>query len=347
MNVSNGVDVKVGGLNEAVPLREVHVAEVVRRPEAALNAAGGGDMPKRDRQRVRILVDGERRANIAEFIQNKVEPHLLNAGIYRYGGVLARVKIVSRGEKLKGLKNVDVLGPVVETVDLASLSADITRVIEFTRIVQVQRRPEEVPDAPQPFVIKSILAAPDWPTTPILEGITSSPFIRPDGTVCDKGGYDPETGWYLEYCGSPLNVPDVPTESQVREAVEVLLRLTDQFEWEVAELDCDLRVKPGQAGFIAYLLTLVARPAIDGPVPAFVFNATAMGAGKTLLSKTANIIASGAEPSMTDAAQGDRTGEELRKMLISFGASGSQSILLDNWPSGTKVGGRVLPTSRI
>jgi hypothetical protein len=271
-------------------------------------------------------------------IMEKVEPHLAGAGIYRRGGKLVRVR---RTRNNKGLiKKASVSGPVIDVYDKpAKLGLDLTRFVQFKELRGKPPKPVSMP--PNSHDMNHLLNFSDWPTTPILEGITSGPFLRSNGTVCDRSGYDTESGWYLDYAGDGLNIPDSPTPDDVRKSVDMLLDLVSQFEWTVPDGHTG-PVTPSQAGWLGYLLTLLARPAIDGPVPAFVFNATSKGSGKTTLAEVANAIAYGFRPSVTEMPQGKNADDEIRKMMFAFALAGAQSVLIDNWTSGGRVGGTTL-----
>ena len=275
-------------------------------------------------------------------IMEKVEPHLAKAGIYRRGGKLVRVRLTIDNRQLKRMtKKVRLEGPRIDPYDKpAKLGLDLTRYVVFAQWTKGKAK-KLVPVSADSIDMAHLLNFSDWPTTPILEGITSGPFLRSNGTICDQNGYDAESGWYLDYSGEPLNVPDNPTPEEVRNSVDTLLDLVSQFEWTVPEGHKG-SVTPSQAGWLGYLLTLLARPAIDGPVPAFVFNATTKGSGKTMLSVVANTIHNGFKPSLTEMPQGKGGDEEVRKMMFSFAVAGSQSVLIDNWPSGGRVGGTTL-----
>jgi hypothetical protein len=78
---------------------------------------------------------------------------------------------------------------------------------------------------------------------------------------------------------------------------------------------------------LAALLTLVARPAIRGPVPMFVFSATVAGTGKGLLAHAIALIALGRDPDVQTCSEQD---EEQRKMLTSIALEGQPLVVLDN-----------------
>ena len=103
-----------------------------------------------------------------------------------------------------------------------------------------------------------------------------------------------------------------------------------QFEWGNESQQC---------GWLAYLLTLIARPGVEGNVPAFVFSASTPGAGKSLLTNVANIIAYGRKASGYVAPMHPNdAGAEWKKALFAFALTGSPSLVVSNYPSGKPVG---------
>ncbi len=83
-----------------------------------------------------------------------------------------------------------------------------------------------------------------------------------------------------------------------------------------------------KSAWLAAVLSVVARPAIDGPVPLFLIDANAPGAGKSLLAKITGIIVIGADeiPAMANP----RNEDESRKRILAIARAGDQIILIDN-----------------
>lgn len=82
-----------------------------------------------------------------------------------------------------------------------------------------------------------------------------------------------------------------------------------------------------RANAIAAMLTPVCRPAIKGPTPLALFDATTQGTGKTLLSEVVSLIVSGREGALFSAP---REPEEWRKQLTSVLREGSSIVIIDN-----------------
>jgi hypothetical protein len=149
-------------------------------------------------------------------------------------------------------------------------------------------------------------------------GILEAPSLRPDGTVIDEPGYDAATGFvYIPNTEFHMIHPN-PTASAGRAS---LAALTDIFADFPHDNDADRSVA------VAALLTIVARPAIDGPTPAFLFDANAPGSGKSL--QASSIVAAA-----TGRAGGNQNypedPNELDKVLASVAIDGSAVLNFDN-----------------
>jgi putative DNA primase/helicase len=269
--------------------------------------------------------------NDPSMIFEQVIPHLANAGVYYRDGSLCRI-IQGDSVNIRGVSKLSVSGPMIDTHDADSILPVLCKAIDFQAEYWRGDVLDIKPITPRIEFIKWFLRLRKWQGTPFLAGVTSGPFLRHDGTVCTTPGYDAASGWYLDYDGEPIEVPDHPTKDQAKNACRELLALVDDFEWKSEAQSC---------GFLAHLMTLAARPGIEGPVPAFVFTASTLGAGKTLLANVANIITLGHAASIYSPPQARHesdSAEEWKKMLFAHAATGNPSLVVDNYPSGKPVG---------
>lgn len=268
-------------------------------------------------------------SDVAAVIRSNIEPHLMSAGAYVRDGGLVRI-VPAAGTTKAGLT---LSGLTVDDHDADSLTSAVSDAIDFAVRKETRNGPLVTPCKPPADLMRMTLRFGNWPSTPYLAGVTTGPFMRPDGTPCTDAGYDAHTGWFLDYHGEPIDVPANPTLADATLAANILFDLVEQFEWS----------SDGQkAGWLAYLLTLVARPGINGNVPAFVFTSSTMGGGKTLLTEIANIIAYGILPSGYQAPSGESATTEWKKMLFSFALTGNPSLVVSNIESGSCVGNSVL-----
>lgn len=171
---------------------------------------------------------------------------------------------------------------------------------------------------PPQAIVAQFLAAGEWPGIRRLVGVSESPFMRPDGTICQSPGYDAATGYIYAPSADYPRVDDEPTQAQAAEALALLVDVFRDFP----HVTPAARIVP-----VAALLTLLARPAIAGSIPAFVLEASTRGSGKTLQAHIVSLIALGRFASPATFPDED---EELEKILAGYALTGARLILLDN-----------------
>jgi hypothetical protein len=180
---------------------------------------------------------------------------------------------------------------------------------------------ERIECAPPLDVVRDILALSpaEWKFPP-LEALIETPFLRLDGTVCTRPGYDQGTG--LFYAPAPgLRLPEIP-EAPMIDDVDVMLDLIDSAIGDFPFVDA-----ASKANAIASMLTPVVRPAIDSPTPLALYDAPQAGTGKTLLAEVVATIATG-RAAETFSAPTDP--EEWRKKITTALASGTGVVVIDN-----------------
>jgi hypothetical protein len=177
-------------------------------------------------------------------------------------------------------------------------------------------------NCPPPMdVVKDLLALPplEW-GFPALQGIIEAPALREDGTIITVPGYDEQS--HLFYAPDDgLHIPEIPehpTSDHVDVAVDMISEVIADFPF----VD-----EASRANAIASMLTPVCRPAIKGPTPLALYDATTQGTGKTLLSEVVSLITSGREGALFSAP---RDAEEWRKQLTSVLREGSTVVVIDN-----------------
>jgi len=162
----------------------------------------------------------------------------------------------------------------------------------------------------------TVVARGEWAGIRPLDAIVSYPVMRRDGTLLLTSGYDAQTRTLAEI-SIKVDVPDAPTRKDARRALQDLESLVQDFPF----------VGAGRAAWLAALLTVVARPAIDGPTPMLLVDATERGSGKTLLSDVISMITTG-EPAPRRTAP--ETAEEWRKVIFAMLLAGDPICLIDN-----------------
>ncbi|HTR19795.1 MAG TPA: hypothetical protein VMH88_02985 [Gemmatimonadales bacterium] len=234
-----------------------------------------------------------------------------NNGLYVRGRLLVQVARSESAERLPWLRRPEG-GPVIVPVETDALLDGLDRVACWLR----PRRGELVPARPPAWVARQVMARLNWPF-PLLAGVVETPTLRPDGTVLETAGYDASTG--LLYLPNAEYEPVLAlSRAEVADCVQDLLDPVCDFPF-VGDSD--------RGAYVAAVLSLVARYAIPGPVPAFPIVAPVPGAGKGLLARLIALIGTGREPAIM-TMPGDEI--EFRKRLLVLAIAGTAVVLLDN-----------------
>jgi putative DNA primase/helicase len=225
------------------------------------------------------------------------------------------------------LPAVNVLGvadetPVIREMTAPALLTHIARRVDCRKWLKNEdgERGGEWRIAPAPHrtAVEPLLAQGHWRSIKPLRAIVEAPTLRPDGTVLQVPGYDEASGLLYTPGATFPAVPDAPTQDEAKAAL-----------WELANVFCDFPHLSAahRAVPIAALLTILARPAIDGPCPAFIFDATVRGSGKTLQGDVVHAIASGRRPPHSSLNEQE---EEREKVIAGVALKGAPVIFIDN-----------------
>lgn len=176
---------------------------------------------------------------------------------------------------------------------------------------------------------------------PVLNGITTAPLLRDDGSIVTVEGYDPSSGMWCERLPDLSGlVPGLPTRGDAASALRVIRESFKTFCFADAEVinddalgvpvvDIGKRLGRDESASIAALLTAVCRPSLD-LAPGTLVRAASIsgsGSGKGLLARCISLIAFGNEP---HAVTSGATAEELEKRIAAELIGGSPTLFLDN-----------------
>ncbi len=167
-------------------------------------------------------------------------------------------------------------------------------------------------------VAKRILAMRGhWPLAE-LSSLATLPIMRKDGSILSDPGYDPVTNILLlnDDCEQWPTVPEKPTEDQIRQALELLLKPFKLFPF---------RGPVARGVLLAAILTICLRAVLD-TAPGFFIRACTFGSGKTLIALCLEALL-GAYGSIM--AWPDQQAEQ-RKSMVAALLAGPQIIILDN-----------------
>jgi hypothetical protein len=164
--------------------------------------------------------------------------------------------------------------------------------------------------------------------------VTEIPLIRPDGSLLDEPGYDPDLRlYYVPPAGFRLApVPTRPSDSDVTCALKLIWEIIGEFPYveDGPELDLDgklQRVSASRANALAALLTPVVRLLIHGCVPLALIDKPAAGTGASLFVQVLALITTGRSVGFLAAPDKD---EEWRKSITATLKDGAMLVIIDN-----------------
>jgi hypothetical protein len=209
--------------------------------------------------------------------------------------------------------------PRISPLPPACLRDILTRVVQFKKRVEAKEGLQERPAHPPEWCVAGVEGRGHWPDLRPLEGVVETPTLRPDGSLLETKGWDEQTWLLYEPQGTYAAVPPAPDRALALAALEDLMALVRDFPFlEPAD----------KTVWLAALLTALARAAVAGPCPLFLFDANTQGTGKSLLADLIALIATGREMSRT--VYPADSGEEVRKVITSVALAGDRLMCFDN-----------------
>jgi len=163
-------------------------------------------------------------------------------------------------------------------------------------------------------------AQPPYLPLPALVGLVEIPIIRPDGSICDQPGYDPQTRlYYAPPPGSePCRIPSNPTSRDVDEALDLIWDTFGEFPY-ASQAD--------RANTLGLLMTPLIRPIILHSIPISLLDAPQRGVGKSMLVVLLCLIATGRLAPLMPVPSSE---EEWEKRVTTVLMEGQTLVCLDN-----------------
>lgn len=267
--------------------------------------------PPDSRPEIPIGVDIERMTN------DSIRAIAADERVYQRAGMLSQVVTVPQGppKVVKGVKRAPG-SHVIIPLESGSLRERMSSAARWTKLSA--RRGEWVGSLPPEVVVSATLARHEWAGVRTLVSVATSPQLRPDGTILQQAGYDALTGILYWPVDLFPGVHEAPSLIDARGALEALREVCCDFPFARPE---------HESAWLAGLLTMLARPAIDGPVPLLAVDATTRGTGKSRLVDAAVRLALGHDVARTSLPDDD---DEMRKRITSLMLEGDPAICLDN-----------------
>lgn len=266
--------------------------------------------------------------------------------LYHRGGALVRVVRSSESE-----------GPSILPHGVASLRARLSRFCWFQK--WDRDAADWLPCLPSDPVTKAIHESPEtWTRIRPLAGVPEYPVLLASGDVLLTPGYEPTSELLFQPRIDFGAIPAEPTPDQSAEALRYLWVETSHdfpfrgmgyatpdprdpdgvFRYTAA------RDRPDAWGVVAAIMSLLGRPAIDGDMPAIVFDATTPGSGKGLQADLVSTIVFGRViGKLTYPSTGGLDADHvLEQMLGGEARCGSLLVILDEVKQPMTFGGSAI-----
>lgn len=234
--------------------------------------------------------------------------------VYQRNGSLVRVTRDS-GRPKKGITRPEGM-PKIEAIPQASLQEILSRCDWYP--APTEETTDLTPIHPPKWAVAATASRGSWPGIPYLEGVVNHPILRPDGSIFQTAGYDPETCLILELSREFPPIPDKVSRDDGLRAMDDLLEVV---------VDFPFALPVHRSAWVAATLTPFARNSFDGPSPLNGIDASTSGSGKTLLTDATSEIVCGRDFPRMAASQKD---EEIRKRITSLALEGTSIVLIDN-----------------
>ena len=239
------------------------------------------------------------------------------AKVYHQGGTI--VEVIHRKERKRRGFRASLDGPIVAPLKGSTLSTRLNRAVRFKRLKKDPHGGVDLVAVDSPgWLIANMLDSPALAMQYLreLRAVLTAPTLRADGSILQEPGYDDLSGLLL-LPGDYPTIPEVPSLQDAQDAAELIFDL-------VSEFPCD---DASRAAWLAYLLTLMIRPSIDGNVLMWAFTANQAGSGKGLMVDSANRIAFGAAAAVRAY---DPDPAETRKGITACLMEGLSAVSFDN-----------------
>lgn len=319
------IEIKETARRQSAPrLREWESAIRAAEMKALRERREAEEGPRRERPRIRVTDDEEGVANQVLEIIAANEPNL-----YARNGVLTRV-VVERVQATTFVR--------IEPIPRDALREIISRHVQFFRHKEKSDGDiVTVIEHPPPWCVTALHSRGDWPGVRPILSVADAPVLTPSGVILDSPGYDDATGCLYAPTREFDRAPANPTPEEGAAALAQLADVVSEFLFSTTgpHEDPEENRRMHLAGALALPLTLVARPMIAGPVPAFAIDAPDSSAGKTNLAETLVALATGNKPLVK---QWNLNEEEWAKAHLATLLGGARALLYDNVATGGVFG---------
>lgn len=171
--------------------------------------------------------------------------------------------------------------------------------------------------APPGWAVPESIAMPEHPAYRRIVDTIPTPVLRPDGSVIEHEGWDKSTGLFVRE-PLPRPIPHSPSEDDTLESLDRVTSLYADFPLD----------EYGRAVILAYMLSTVGRAFIPGQIPALILDSNKAQCGKSHLTDTLSMLATGTRVGSTAWHNG--IGDTMLRALHASCASHPGFIVFDN-----------------
>jgi len=296
--VFQGADGQLGFKCQHPSCQNMHWQDFRKHYEPEYNAGppSNGNLPS-------IVVSDRQMPEITEEVMTALEQANHPPRIFVRGGALTRISTDEDGRPIA-----------------ADLKHDHVRHHAGRVATYYTKNGKNYTNCPVPdYVVKDLMSYPSW-QFPALRAIVESPVVRPDGTILDTPGYDPQSRLYYAPTKG-LDLPPVPEVPTTEDSAHALERLVDI----IADFPFDNEASKTNA--LAAILTPLARPMIAGKVPMCLITKPQVGTGASMLAELIALLATGRAAAMTTVPKDE---ESWRKQVTSILVRAQTIAVVDN-----------------
>lgn len=262
----------------------------------------GGNLAPDPKGRPGVTVNADR-GEVIERITGALVERAGGRELFNYGGVITKV----RGSSTQPLPKGDFLRMLTEHVACFSSKEGTGG-----------NPPSYTPAWPDGQTVEAVMSESSAREFPPLHRVVRTPFLRPDGSVCQSEGYDSATATVLVMDGLEVReVTQTPSAEGVSRAVKFLME-----EWLG---DFRFETPADRANVLAAVITPFVRGLVP-LVPLCVVSGIGPGVGKNLLADNLSVLVTGETAVPLPYVQDE---DETRKQLTATFRTGAELFVFD------------------
>lgn len=230
-------------------------------------------------------------------------------GIGRYCGLYVWGELLVRLADVRGVKQ-------IQEIDAQRLQVFLSERFKFfMKDSTGEWTPKTLPLQMCNYILAK--SPENWPF-PAIERVIRAPVYGTNKELALKSGFHESVAAWLELGNLKLEIPNIPTEMDLEEAVYTI---------QDAVADFPFQDNASFANTVALMLLPFVRMLIDGPTPLHLISAPVQGTGKSMLAELVALVATGQGANIMTEGGDDA---EWRKKITSTLLRSPTIVILDN-----------------